>query len=130
MPVQLLAEEAIYPSDEVLAIVLGEVYPAYQALCESLSAAQIGMEWRYYNDGKAWLCKCTHKKKTVFWLSVWEGYFQTGFFFTEKTREGVPEHLQSFEKPVGKLIPLVMKISDKNQLDDLMQIAEYKKNLK
>ena len=101
MPVQLLTEEAVFPSDDILQIALGSLYPAYQSLCGSLADAQIAMEWRYYNDGKSWLCKCTNKKKTVFWLSVWEGYFQAGFFFTEKTRDGVPERLQHFEKPVG-----------------------------
>ena len=130
MSIQLLTDEAIFPSEEILAIALDEIYPVYQSFCESLAAAQIDMEWRYYKDGKAWLCKCTCKKKTVLWLSVWEGYFQAGFFFTEKTRDGVPEHLQNFEPPVGKLLPLVMKISGEEQLGDLARLVFYKKNLK
>ena len=47
------------------------------------------MEWRYYNDGKAWLCKVVNKKKTVFWLSIWEHYFKTSFYFTEKHLESI-----------------------------------------
>ncbi|PKP08994.1 MAG: hypothetical protein CVU09_13085 [Bacteroidetes bacterium HGW-Bacteroidetes-4] len=38
------------------------------------------VQWRYYNDGKAWLCKVSYKKKTVFWLSVWEAYFKVAFY--------------------------------------------------
>ena len=97
---------------------------------ELLAAANVSMEWRYYNDGKAWLCKCQFKKKTVLWLSIWEGYFQTGFFFTAVTSQGLPEHLQSFEKPVGKLLPLVMKLRGADQLDDLALLVDYKKSLK
>jgi len=134
MPTQLLKDEAIYPSDEILQAVLGDIYPAYQAFCAMLETAQVGMEWRYYNDGKAWLCKCQHKKKTVLWLSIWEGYFQTGFFFTEAAYEGVkalPFDEQPIrEKNVGKFVPIVMKICAEGQLGDLEQLVVYKKGLK
>ena len=130
MPIPLLTEEAIYPSEDILQAALGDIYPAFRQLSNWLAESQIAMEWRYYNDGKAWLCKCVHKKKTVLWLSAWEGYVQAGFFFTGKTCEGIPERLKRFEKNVGKLIPLVMKLSSEDQLDDLMTLVEYKKNLK
>ena len=128
----LLAEEAIYPSDSVLQIALGERYPAYRQFYERLAALQISMEWRYYNDQKNWLCKCLHKKKNVFWFSVWEGWFQATFYFTETTYGGIPDHLKNFErlKNVGKLIPLIVKITSEDQLDALAQLIEYKKNLK
>lgn len=79
----------------------------------------------------------TGKKKTIFWLSVWEGYFQTSFFFTEKTRPPVLEleisdtiksELMAAE-PTGKLIPLIIKINKKRQLKDVLKIVQYKKSL-
>lgn len=39
---------------------------------------QLSPEWRYYNDGKSWLCKMLSKKKNLFWLSIWEGCFRGG----------------------------------------------------
>jgi len=101
----------------------------FQAFRELLDEAAIVLEWRYYKDGD-WLGKCQHKKKTVLWLSVWEGYLQAGFFFTEATSQDVPERLRHFEKNVGKFVPLVMKISAAEQLDDLALIIAYKKGLK
>jgi len=130
----LLTEEAVYPSEDILRAALGDIYPAYQSFCELLVSAQVSMEWRYYRDSKAWLCKCQHKKKTVLWLSVWEGYFQAGFFFTEAAYEGVKD-LPFDEQPirkknVGKSVPIVMEMRSKSQLGDLDLLVAYKKNLK
>ena len=60
----VLVDDDVFPSDDVIAQVLGEAYPLYQDLLKVLEKHDIGTEWRYYNDGKAWLCKCQHKKKT------------------------------------------------------------------
>jgi len=134
MDKQLLLDEAIYPSEDILQAALGDVYPAYQSFCGLLAEVQVSMEWRYYNDGKAWLCKCQHKKKTVFWLSVWEGYFKTAFFFTEAAYEGVkdlPFDEQPIrEKNVGRSIPIVMELRAEGQFGDLEQLIQYKKSLK
>ncbi|GAO28582.1 DUF3788 family protein [Geofilum rubicundum] len=78
------------------------------------------------------------KKKTVFWLSVWDGFIRTSFYFTEKTKPGVlslnidDELKQNLEsaKPIGKLIPLVFDIVSDDQLVDFYEIVKYKKGLK
>ncbi len=103
-----------------------------------VSEMGLSHEWRYYNDGKAWLCKITHKKKTVAWLSLWENTFKTGFYFTEKTGAGIisldidNKIKSSFSqnKPIGKLLPLTLEIDHKNKLEDFRKIAEYKMALK
>ena len=95
-------------------------------------------EWRYYKDGKAWLCKVCYKKKTIFWLSVWDKFFKTGFYFTDKNCTGVAEldieekikEEFSRNKHIGKLIPLAIKMNRKEQIDDVIKIIEYKKRLK
>ena len=74
-------------------------------------------EWRYYQDGKAWLCKITFRKKTVVWLSAWSDCFKLGFYFTEKSGGGIPGlHIKDSIKadylnhqPIGKLKPLVVE---------------------
>lgn len=43
------------------------------------------------SDGKAWLCKVVFKKKTGFWLSVWDGFFKAGFYFVERHCPGIHE---------------------------------------
>jgi hypothetical protein len=140
MDSMLLREPELFPSEEVLRTALAAGYPAWNALSEMITGISYGLqpEWRYYNDGKAWLCKVCCKKKTVFWLSVWEGYFKTTFYFTAKSATGIRE-LNIAEdikedffrsQPIGKLLPLTMNISSGEQLNDLLEIINYKKNLK
>ena len=41
-------------------------------------------EWRFYNDGKLWLCKVQHKKRTIVWMSAWKGLIKATIYFPEK----------------------------------------------
>jgi len=136
----LLKDKQVVPDDNVLKTALGESYTAYDALIKNVTAGESGLlpQWNYYNDGKAWLCKVGYKKKTVFWLSVWDGYFKAAFYFTERNCDAIegleiaPEIKQSFNSAshIGKLIPLVFNVRSSNQLPDLLRIIEYKKGLK
>ena len=139
--IQLLKDYDIFPTEKVLEEALGsEVYQVYKQLTEILQSPEFELhpEWNYYKDGKAWLCKVIYKKKTVFWLSVWEKQIKIGFYFTEKTATGIPELpvnekiKQQFAeaRPIGKLIPLSLSIRKAEQLEDLKQIIRYKKELK
>ena len=86
-----LRDAEIFPSDRVLKDTLGDVYDVLESFLATITneAYLLSFEWRYYNDGKAWLCKVQHKKKTILWLSVWEGFFKVSFFFTEKHLEAI-----------------------------------------
>ena len=129
-----------FPSEEILEKVLGSSYDAFRELMATITGAELSLtaEWRYYKDGKAWLCKVCQGKKTIFWLSVWDNCFKTGFYFTEKTRIGImmldiDERIKadfSQSKPIGKLIPLTIIVEGKEPLLDLIAIAKYKVNLK
>ena len=135
-----LKEATISPSSKVLQTVLGRAFPAYEELIDTITSKNYGMtvEWRYYNDGKAWLCKVQFKKKTVFWLSACDQYFRTAFYFTEKTSAGIfdldidPTIKDEFRnvETTGKLIPLVIRVSQKKHLRDILKLVEYKKLLK
>lgn len=135
-----LKEPTISPSTKVLQTVLGKAYPAYEELIDTITSKNYDMtvEWRYYNDGKAWHCKVQHKKKTVFWLAAYDQYFRTAFYFTERACAGISDLdideaiKNEFKnvKHIGKLIPLVIRISQKKQLRDVLTLVEYKKGLK
>jgi len=95
------------------------------------SEFDLTFNWHYYRDG-GWLCKVAHKKKTIFWLSIWDGYFQAGFFFLERHLEGITklgmnENNFTVEKIVAKLTPFVFKIDKKGKINDLLKIIKYKK---
>ena len=132
----LLNDKNELPDEEILKKILGNTYEFYQKL-ETISTNELDLvyNWHYYNDSKAWLCKVTYKKKTIFWLSVWNGYFKTSFFFLERHLEGITklemnENSFTVEKEWGKMIPLILEIDKKEIINDCLKIIEYKKKLK
>lgn len=136
----LLNTEAVPPDEAVLRIALRKAYPVFVKFTETIANEDYGIagRWNYYKDGKAWLFKASWKKKTVFWLSVWDGYFKVGFYFNEKNSDGIaglpidPMLKESFtkESPIGKLRPLSVRVDHPEQLDDLLSLIRYKQNCK
>jgi len=136
----LLRDPQVIPTNEVLEQSLGNSYPSFSQLMSVISDSKYGLvaNWNYYKDGNAWLCKVVHKKKTIFWLSVWDNYFKISFYFTEKNCSGLFDLaidqaiIDNFnnQKPIGKLIPLVMDIDRPELLSELLKIVEYKMSLK
>lgn len=128
----------LYPDERVLNEALSENgLNFYNKLLKTItlkSGMGLTCEWHYYKDGKSWLCKVANKKRTIFWLSVWEGYFKVSFYFTEKHKQGICDLAisdvikQQFlsAKPVGKLIPLTIDINSIKQLPDLIEIINLR----
>lgn len=140
METMVLRDISVLPSKKALEHGLGQTYPIYEEFINTITDKifDLTIEWRYYNDGKAWLCKAQYKKKTVCWISVWDKYFRITFYFTDKNSVGIAdldinEEIKktfSTNKHIGKLIPLVIKVTQKKQLKDILKIIEYKKELK
>ena len=65
-----LTDESVYPDEVVLRAVLEESYESYCALLDLYDRNGLRPEWRYYRDGKAWLCKVQHKSRTIVWMSA------------------------------------------------------------
>jgi len=134
----LLREQDIYPNNNVLQTLLGDVFNTYQELEALLISYDLILNWNYYKDGKAYLCKVTYKKKTIFWLSIWETYIKIGFYFNENTSLGIYDLdidqsiITNFDqtKHVGKFRQLIFEIRDNSQFGDLTKIITYKMSLK
>ncbi len=140
MESQLLREQDVYPSESIIKQALGSSYAVFAEFEKTITSNTFALvpEWNYYKDGKAWLCKVLYKKKTVFWLSVWPGFFKVSFYFTEKNRDVIPSLSVDMDikeaflqaKSIGKLIPLTVNVSRKEQISDLLKLVECKKSLK
>ena len=140
METMLLRDPEQIPTDKVIQEALGDSYPAFAELVQKAVSAPCGLnaDWNYYKDGKAWLCKVSYRKKTVFWLSVWANFFKVAFYFTAKNSTGIEnldishslkEHFGK-AKPIGRLIPLVIDLTREEQIQDVLTLIEYKKKLK
>ena len=145
---QLLRDPDIYPSDEILADALGAAYKAYIEFVKKLETYGISlMDWRFYNDGKAWLSKGEYKwttsrgankVKPIFWLSIWSGFFRVAFFFGYDIKNELLElpisqnakEIIGDAEPMGKtmrFLPVVFDVSSEEQLNDLYILTEFRK---
>ena len=132
MELPILKDKNIFPTNEVLADVLETSFPAFETFSASAETAGLTLEWNYYNDGKVWLCKVLSKKKNLAWLVVYQNYFTEKHLdriadmeITESIKE---EFYQA--KPSGKLIPMSVVITEKEQVKDALSMILFKKGLK
>lgn len=136
--IMLLRDADVKPTLDYLEGALGDsLFKTYNALLDLIiNEFELSDEWKFYNDGKAWLCKVVDKKKkTIFWLSAWNGFIKISFHFTQKTYEGVfnldidlalKDELKKTPFK-GKLIALIIDIKSADSFDDLRELIKYKK---
>lgn len=146
---QLLRNPDIEPSSVVIAKALGESNNAYIKFVDELASRDIHIEWRYYNDGKAWLAKGLfkwtgvrggQKETTVFWLSIWDGFFKVTIFIPEKSRADVlslrfnkdAKQLIADSQQMGKLnyFPVVFELCSDEMFETLFLLADFRKSIK
>jgi len=147
---QLLRDSTIEPTAQVLEKALGNANEAYVNFVRELVSQDITIEWRYYTDGKAWLAKGVHrwigtrggqKEITVFWLSIWEGFFKLSIYFPVKCREEIlqlPLPLEVIQmikdsKQMGsklKFFPIVFDLYSENLFESIFCMFDFKKKIK
>ena len=133
---QLLRDPEQTPNEELFKSILSEqLLQTYQEIQQVFLQYKLSADWIYYKDGKSWLCKVTHKKKTVVWVSLWENHFKSSFYFTEKNRNGIANLAidiklkESFSqaKAIGKLLPFTLILNNVEDLRDFIKLVEYKR---
>lgn len=129
-----LKDKDLFPDATVLESVLGPSYSYYLALLDLFDENDMTHEWRYYLDGKTWLCKVQKKKKTIIWMSAWPGYMQATVYVPEAR---IPEisALDLSErakvriaetKHIGKSLPCIFEIRDAQAIRDLNTVMQRK----
>jgi len=129
-----LTDESVYPDENILKSVLGRSYGAYTDLLNLYEERGLSLEWRYYKDGKAWLCKVHRKKKIIVWMSVWKGYVQAAIYVPVRILDDllslkVTEETKSRiigTKNVGKTKPCIFDIRNKKSIKDFETVMEFK----
>jgi len=129
-----LKDESIYPNEDVIKKVLGRSFNTYLDLIELFNNFDLAQEWRYYKDGKAWLCKVQKKKKTIVWMSAWKGYMKAAVYvpirliddvynldISDETKNNIKD-----TKNVGKSKPCIFEIRNNEALKDLEKVMDFK----
>ena len=133
-----LADPDVFPDERVLAGVLGRSLPAYMKLIALYQRYGLTHEWRYYRDGKAWLCKVRTKAKTIAWMSAWPGYMKATVYVPERHIAGIYElRIPDADKSrirdtknVGRSKPCSFEIRNERILPVMEQLIQYKMSLR
>jgi len=129
-----LRDENIYPDEIVLRSVLGKAYNAYELLSELFQLNGLTCEWRYYHDGKAWLCKIQKKSKTIIWMSAWKGFLMATIYLPLKHLEklfllDIDEEIKNkarLAKDIMKSRPCTFEIRETQILRDFEKVMKLK----
>lgn len=147
---QLLRQPDIQPTEEVVEDALKEANVIYLRFLKELENHDIQLEWRYYTDGKAWLGKGLHrwtgprggnKEATVFWLSLWDGFFRVTIYMPEKSRgevnllplENEVKQMVAGSRQMGntlKFFPLAFDLDSDGMLEELFTLIDFRKSIK
>lgn len=129
-----LTDPDVYPDEDVLRKVLGPAYGAYESLLGLFGKNGMTHEWRFYFDGKAWLCKVQRKKRTIVWMSAWSGFMKATIYFPGKYIDdvygldlGKATIKKIRETPnTGTSKPCVFDFRDESTLDDFGTVMQFK----
>jgi hypothetical protein len=82
----VLTDPNVQPTEELIFSIIGDNSVYWENLVDYLydNHFDITEEWRFYNDGKAWLYRALRKKKTVYWAGVIKDTFRISFWFGDK----------------------------------------------
>jgi hypothetical protein len=140
MDTPILRDKSQFPTDQVIFSHIGKAKALWLELFQYLDKEHpdFTREWRYYSDGKSWLMKVQHKKKTVFWLSILEGSFRTTFFIHEKAAKIVENSAISEElkkshrtgKSYGKLRGVTVTYKKKKDVEQAKELIGIKLSVK
>ena len=134
----ILRDGNVFPDEGVLKGALKDSYSIFEEFSGFLLELGISPEWNFYKDGGAWLCKMLFKKKNMGWIAVRDGVFNVTFYFLERHFEAIAE-LEISEKikedfclakPVGKLFPMIINVTEKSIIKDVITVIQFKKGLK
>ena len=143
-----LRDPQVTPTSDVLEGVLGDSYAAYEEFQDALPGLEIEQGWQWYTPHKAWYAKGQHwwtttrgtkKEKNLYWLHVFEGYFNVAIWFKEKNRmeilradvsEKTKQLIQS-AKTMGKMatFPVMFEVTTSELPADIYTLLNCKKGL-
>ena len=141
-----LRDPDVMPTSEILEQTLGDSYIAYEIFLEELPRLELEQEWQWYTPHKAWFARGQHwwttprgtqKEKTLYWLHVFDGYFDIAVWFKEKNRMEALKAVVNEEtqqkirdaKTMGKMatFPVVFEITTAESLAEVYALIECKK---
>ena len=140
MEEKVLTDKNQFPTDEVIFSYIGKSKIYWESIFQHIhiNHPDFAEQWRYYNDGKAWLLKVTRKSKTIFWLSIYKDLFRITFYFCDKAEPTIMESSVSDQikeqfkngKRYGKIRGITLIIDNKKVIEYIKALITIKLSIK
>jgi hypothetical protein len=136
----LLTDRNIYPTDDYIFSIIGGKKIYWQSIMNHMSSEYKDTEgkWNFYNDGKRWLFKMVHKKKTVFWATILPDTFKITFYFGKKANDLIENSdlplkiKEEFKtaKSYGLIRPITLIVNDNTDVNNIFKVIAIKSKMK
>jgi len=130
----------VIPNDDLIFSIIGDKKILWQEIAGYLRENQTDItdSWRYYNDGKCWLCRVLKKNKTLFWIGIIEGTFRVTFWLSDKAvplieQSDLPAKIKNdFEnsKKYNLIRGLSIIIEDQSDVESVKKLIGIKLKIK
>ena len=136
----MFSDKELKPNEELIFSIIKDKKNLWHSLMNHLheNYPHSSGDWHYYNDGKQWLYKEVQKKKTLFWLSIFEETFRVTFYFGDKAlpvieESDLPEKIKDeFKtgKKYGAIRAITIIVNDQPDLMNVQRLIGIKNKMK
>ena len=135
----VLKDPTVHPTNEIVFSFIGEKKVLWEMLHQKLNDEQkeISTEWRYYNDGKSWLYRGLKKDKVIFWVGVFQDYFNVTFYLSKKAEELIANSelpvkmKKDFEDTKDqKFRSISVMVMEEADIDNILKLVKVKLKVK
>jgi hypothetical protein len=135
-----LNDKNIVPTDELIFSVIGDKKLLWQRIMQYVSGSHSDVtgNWNYYTDGRQWLFKLMHKKKTVFWAGLVDDTMRVTFWLGDKAEPVIeasllpPSMKDEFRnaKKYGLIRPVSIFLNEQADADNVITLVSIKQKIK
>ena len=137
---KVLSDKSVIPTDEYIFLLIGDNKLHWKKIMDHVSEnyKDTSGSWNYYNDGKQWLFKMVHKKKTLFWSGITDKTFRITFYLGNKAEaiiensdltQAVKDEFKT-AKRYGLIRPVTFVINSEEDVDNVLKMIAIKSKLK
>lgn len=132
----VLTEKDSIPTEKTLKKTLGDTFKFYLSIRNTIQKqlSPIIFEWKYYGKKNGWLLKHLYKKRNLFFLLVFDGYFKLSFTFGDSAVEkinksdlnkNIIEQLKTAKKySEGRTIQII--VDSESQVELVITLLRFK----
>jgi hypothetical protein len=124
------------PTDEMVLEKIGSNFDHLQTIRDHIreTLGDTTEEWKFYGQKHGWTLKKFYKKRNLFFMGVYDGYFQMGFLFGERAcqavmNSGISENLKAELKGARKYAEgrgLRIRVDGPGHLEDIRELIRIK----